>query len=187
MKYEGASAAAYDQAGPRGAATARERPAGGPLTLLSSDPERYRLSDTRVAVIGLGQVGLPTALLLCNAGFSVLGVDIDAEKVERIGQGQMPVLEEGLLRIAGEPSVSSNLRTATVPSSADIFVVAVGTPIESQTNAPDLSLLWDALDSLTPHLHAGNLVIVESTVPPGTCRRQVMPSDIGAEARSQVW
>ncbi len=175
MKHERASAAAYDQEWSRGAATARERPAGGPLTLLSTGPERYKLSDTRVAVIGLGQVGLPTALLLCNAGFSVLGVDIDAEKVERIGQGQMPVLEEGLLRIAGEPSVSSNLRTAMIPSSADIFVVAVGTPVEPQTNAPDLSLLWDALDSLTPHLRAGNLVIVESTVPPGTCRRQIMP------------
>ncbi len=175
MKYEGASAAAYDQAGLRGAATTRERPAGGPLTLLSSEPEPYRPSDTTVAVIGLGQVGLPTALLLCNAGFSVLGVDIDAEKVERIRQGQMPVLEEGLLQIAGEPSVSSNISTATIPSSADIFVVAVGTPIEPETNAPDLSLLWDALDSLTPHLHAGNLVIVESTVPPGTCREQVIP------------
>jgi len=175
MKYEGASAAAYDQVGTRRAPTTYERPAGGPLTLLSSDQERYKPSDTRVAVIGLGQVGLPTALLLCNAGFSVLGVDIDAEKVERIGQGQMPVLEEGLLHIAGEPAVSRNLRTATIPSSADIFIVAVGTPIEPESNAPDLSLLWDALDSLTPRLHAGNLVIVESTVPPGTCRRQIIP------------
>ncbi len=165
MEYERASAAAYDQAGPRRAATTTERLVRGPGVT----------SDTSVAVIGLGQVGLPTALLLCNAGFSVLGVDIDAEKVERIGQGQMPVLEEGLLHIAGEPSVSSNLRTATIPSSADIFVVAVGTPIEPETNAPDLSLLWDALDALTPHLQAGNLVIVESTVPPGTCRRQAMP------------
>jgi len=192
MKYEESSVTACDQYGPRRAAssslrtsydddgrrrhaTTCERPACGPGASRSSDPQRYKRSDTRVAVIGLGHVGLPMALLLCNAGFSVLGVDINAEKVERIGRGQMPAFEEELLRIADDPSVSSNLRTATRPSSADIFVVAVGTPIESQTKAPDLSLLWDALDSLTPHLHAGNLLIVESTVPPGTCRRQIMP------------
>ncbi len=128
-----------------------------------------------IVVIGTGYVGLPAALLLARAGHSVVGVDIDDNIVRAINDGILHIKEERLQAIMDEPTVQKNLRAQSAPCAADVFLIAVPTPLDERKKAADLSMVIEAINSLFPHLVAGNLVILESTVPPLTCRETITP------------
>ena len=127
-----------------------------------------------VCVMGLGYIGLPTASILAANGFKVLGVDISERVVDTVNSGQVHIDEPGLQTLVKAAIGSGNLRAAREPDKADIFIVAVPTPVMEDKRA-DLSCVTGAVKSLIPCLRAGNLIILESTSPPGTCRNVLVP------------
>jgi UDP-N-acetyl-D-mannosaminuronic acid dehydrogenase len=132
-------------------------------------------SSERVAVVGAGYVGLPLALLLARAGRQVLAVDTDQRKVQGINDGTLRLDEADLQALLLDVDVRAHLRAATTPEEADAFVIAVPTPVDQRKKVADLRSLEAALHSIVPVLQQGNLVIVESTIPPLTTRDVVTP------------
>jgi UDP-N-acetyl-D-mannosaminuronic acid dehydrogenase len=122
-----------------------------------------------ICVLGLGYIGLPTASVLATKGFKVKGVDTNRGVVETINKGDIHI-EEPDLDILVKSAVNSGNLTATVePEEADVFILAVPTPL-SDKKKPDLSFIETATDAIIPVLVKGNLVILESTSPVGTTK-----------------
>ena len=127
-----------------------------------------------VAVIGLGYIGLPTAATLANSGLEVIGIDVNPEIVETINQGDIHISEQGLDILVRAAVQRQSLRAATQVQIADIHIIAVPTPI-TPDKKPDLSYVEAAAKSIASVLRPGDLVILESTVPPRTCTGVVGP------------
>ncbi|MDB2318946.1 UDP-N-acetyl-D-mannosamine dehydrogenase [Gammaproteobacteria bacterium] len=125
---------------------------------------------TKVAVIGLGYIGLPTSIILAKNGFDVLGVDISSEVIETLKLGKAHIVEPGLEKSLSQVISSGSLQVNTAISPADIFIIAVPTPLKAD-NSPDLSYIESACEQIIPHLSSGNLVILESTSPIGTTEK----------------
>jgi UDP-N-acetyl-D-mannosaminuronic acid dehydrogenase len=123
-----------------------------------------------VCVMGLGYIGLPTASLLATKGFLVHGVDVNAHAVETINQGNIHIHEPDLDVMVRAAVNSGNLRAATEPIQADVFIIAVPTPIRPD-KSPDLSFVEAAARKIAPFVAEGNLVVLESTSPVGTTER----------------
>ena len=121
----------------------------------------------KVCVLGLGYIGLPTAALLASRGFRVTGIDINSVVVETVNAGRIHIVEPDLDKAVHEAIGSGRLRAAVSPVPADIFLIAVPTPL-SWDNKPVLDHVHAAAKSLAPHLQRGNLIILESTSPVGT-------------------
>lgn len=120
-----------------------------------------------VCVVGLGYIGLPTAIVSADAGLQVIGYDIDTRRVERINAGD-PVIEEPELAIRLRTSLQKHsFYAVSVISQADYFIICVPTPFTHNKQA-DLSYVWQAADTIATVLKAGNTIILESTVPVGT-------------------
>jgi len=129
----------------------------------------------KIIVIGCGYVGLPAAILLAKAGHKVVGVDTNMELVNKINGGEIHIEDEKLQTILREPSVRKNFIVTNKPDYGDVFIVAVPTPIDRRRKASDLSYVMNAIESILPFLRRENLVIIESTIPPLTCRKKVKP------------
>lgn len=122
-----------------------------------------------VAVLGLGYIGLPTAAALASRGVQVAGVDISVDTVASINRGEAPFVEPGLaVVVSGAVSTGSLTAQVTVPP-ASAYIVAVPTPFKDRYQ-PDLSYIRSAAESIAPKLRGGEVVILESTSPPGTTR-----------------
>lgn len=132
-------------------------------------------SQERVCVIGAGYVGLPLAVMLARNDYDVLCVDIQPRIVAAINAGRIPFAEQPLADAFDSDLVRRNLRAGAAPDPADIFVIAVPTPVDRRRRIADLSDVKSAVASIVPCLEPGNLVIVESTVPPLTCRNVILP------------
>jgi UDP-N-acetyl-D-mannosaminuronic acid dehydrogenase len=130
-----------------------------------SDDSRPPVPD--ICVLGLGYVGLPTAAMLAVNGLRVIGVDPKREVVEWINSGDAPVGEVGLKTLVQAAVNSGRLRAQTDPEPANAFIIAVPTPLRADRTA-DLSHVEQAARHILPYLRPGNLVVLESTVPPGT-------------------
>jgi len=128
----------------------------------------------KVCVIGLGYIGLPTASMLATHGFDVLGVDVNSEIVKIINNGGIHIEEPGLHTLVQAAIKSSKLKAATEPEPSDIFIIAVPTPFTKEKKA-DLGYIKSAAKSIAPLICKDNLVILESTSPPGTCRDLLEP------------
>ncbi|NLN93299.1 MAG: nucleotide sugar dehydrogenase [Candidatus Hydrogenedens sp.] len=128
----------------------------------------------KVCVLGLGYIGLPTATVLASHGFEVVGVDSNGRVAEIINRGEIHIEEPGLLEAAQAVVQSGKLRAATEPVPADAFIIAVPTPMDSNGQA-DMSCVLQAAKALLPHLRPGNLILLESTSPPGTSRDLLKP------------
>ena len=128
-----------------------------------------------IVVVGTGYVGLPAALLLAQAGHQVVGVDINENIVRAINEGVLHIKEAQLQAIMDEPVVRQNLRAQSTPCEADVFMIAVPTPLDARKKVAQMDYVRAAAESLVPYLRAGNLVILESTVPPLTCRDFLTP------------
>ncbi len=128
------------------------------------------LGFAKIVVVGTGYVGLPAALMWAKSGFHVVGVDINENVVRAINEGTMLLKEQELQDLLEDPVVKSNLIAATSATQADAFVIAVPTPVDRLKKVCDFSAVEAAIESICPFLQPGNLVILESTVPPRTCR-----------------
>jgi UDP-N-acetyl-D-mannosaminuronic acid dehydrogenase len=118
-------------------------------------------------MLGLGYVGLPTAAVFAVNGFRVIGVDPKHEVLDAINAGDVPIAEVGLKTLVQAAVNSGNLSAQAEPSPADAFIIAVPTPIRLDHTA-DLSFVKKAARSILPYLRSDNLVVLESTSPPGT-------------------
>ncbi|MBI2436115.1 MAG: nucleotide sugar dehydrogenase [Candidatus Hydrogenedentes bacterium] len=124
--------------------------------------------------MGLGYIGLPTASVLASNGFEVLGVDVSQHIVDTVNHGDIHIEEPGLHTVVQAAIQSGNLRAALEPEIADVFLLAVPTPLTREKQA-DMTYVRRAAESIVPYLKRGNLVILESTSPPGTCRELLKP------------
>lgn len=125
-----------------------------------------------VAVIGLGYIGLPTAAMLADAGHSVTGVDVDERRLRDIRDGCAHLTESDVRAFVRTALESGRLRvSAQLPAAADAYVICVPTP--SRHRAPDLQYVEQAAHAVAAHAQEGALVILESTVPPGTLEHVV--------------
>lgn len=126
------------------------------------------MNDTRtVAVVGLGYIGLPTAAILASNGWNVIGVDINTDTVNAVNRGEVPFVEPELGTAVAGAVTQGTLRAEKETPPADVFIVAVPTPF-AEGHAANLSYIEAAADAIAPQLHGGELVILESTSPPGT-------------------
>jgi UDP-N-acetyl-D-mannosaminuronic acid dehydrogenase len=132
-------------------------------------------SAERIAVIGGGYVGLPLALLFARSGRAVLVVDTDQRKVSGIQDGTLQLDESDVQALLTDPRVRANLNAGAVPQPADAFFIAVPTPADERMKVADLRSLEAALRSIVPVLARGNLVVIESTIPPLTTRDVATP------------
>jgi UDP-N-acetyl-D-mannosaminuronic acid dehydrogenase len=123
-----------------------------------------------ISVIGLGYIGLPTAVVLARAGHCVVGVDINSHVVDTVNKGQIHIVEPGLDMAVADAVASATLCAQSAPAAADVFVIAVPTPFRTGTNGipqPNIDYVLDAARSIAPVLRPGNLVLLESTSPVG--------------------
>lgn len=128
------------------------------------------MSINKVCFIGLGYVGLPTAALIASKGVQVHGVDINKEAVKTINSGKTHIEEADLQDIISSTIANGTLKADTKPEQADIFVIAVPTPFNTD-KSPDLSYVLKAGENIAPFLEKGNLVILESTSPVGATEK----------------
>ncbi len=137
---------------------------------------KLRARSARVAVVGLGYAGLPMAVEFAHAGFTCVGLDVDASRVDAVMRGVSPVsnvsdAEIAALRGAGQLTASTDAR---VLDSADVAVICVPTPLTGNRE-PDLRFVESAGASIAEHLHPGMLVVLQSTCGPGTTSRVLQP------------
>jgi UDP-N-acetyl-D-glucosamine dehydrogenase len=130
----------------------------------------------KIAVIGQGYVGLPLAMSAYEAGYQVIGIDNNLEKITALNQGISGI--EDLSDLKLKEALSSNRYRATdqigVVKESDVILVCVPTPLTID-HKPDLTYLLNAVESIAHNLKQGALIIVESTVEPGTTRKIVLP------------
>lgn len=121
---------------------------------------------TTIAVIGLGYIGLPTAAILASKGLDVVGVDVKQSTVDAVNRGEVPFVEPDLGTYLAGAVTQGNLTASTKTPAADAYIVAVPTPFKDD-HAADLSYIEAAADAIAPQLVGGELLILESTSPPG--------------------
>ena len=127
-----------------------------------------------VCVVGLGYIGLPTAAMFASRGISVLGVDVNGVVVDSLNRGQITIEEPGLPELVAEAAASGRLRASSSPEPADAFIIAVGTPVNDDDTA-DMRAVESAARAIVPCLKKGDVVVLESTSPPGTIQDLVCP------------
>src|SRR6202165_2416197 len=146
-----------------------------PAALFSELKNKIEQKQARVAVIGLGYVGLPLALLYTEQKFSVTGFDIDARKVSILAEGgsymfRIPATDIQAAKKRGFSATAEYSRLTDM----DAIIICVPTPL-NEYHEPDLSYITDTAKSIAPHLRAGHLVILESTTYPGTTEEILVP------------
>jgi len=128
----------------------------------------------KICVLGLGYIGLPTASTFATHGLDVVGVDVNAEVVAKLKNGDLHIYEPGLRTLVQAALRSGKLTIQSQPQPADAFVIAVPTPFYEDKRA-DLRAVISAAEAIVPHLRRGNLVVLESTSPPLTTSGLVRP------------
>lgn len=123
-----------------------------------------------VAFVGLGYIGLPTAVTLANSGVKVTGIDVNEEAVARINRGEVTIVEPGLEEALKSALESGNFTASTRPVHADAYVIAVPTPFTSDYDI-DMKFIYSAAESIAPLLEGDELVVLESTSPPKTTEK----------------
>jgi UDP-N-acetyl-D-glucosamine dehydrogenase len=138
--------------------------------------ERIQTRQARIAVIGCGYVGLPLAIRLAETGFGVIGIDVDEKRVRTLRAGTSPIMDVSQERLReqlqlGHFTASSDYEDLR---ETDVIFVTVPTPFD-KAKQPDLRFVVAAAEGIAPRLHAGQLVILESTTFPGTTDEVMRP------------
>ena len=135
--------------------------------------ETMKLIMEEICVIGMGYIGLPTALMLAANGNPVVGVDINAGLVETLNNGHVTFQEDGLEELFCK---ASDIRFTTAYPSANVYIVAVPTPFDNDTKKIDPTHVVSAVSSIMDVCPKGTIVIIESTVAPGTIEKHICPA-----------
>lgn len=138
------------------------------------EPAAPESSEHDVGVLGLGYVGLPTAAVLATNGRRVAGFDLRRDILDTINAGKIHIVEPELDALVRAAVLAGTLRAVPQPVPARTHLICVPTPITAD-HRPDLSHVESAANALVPVLRPGDLVVLESTVPPGTLRELVAP------------
>ncbi|MGH7829964.1 MAG: nucleotide sugar dehydrogenase [Candidatus Binatia bacterium] len=134
--------------------------------------EKIAQKDAKIAVLGLGFVGLPLTLRFAEAGYPALGLDVDGDKVAGVRKGISHVQDVFFKACYAHPIQAST--DFSLLREVDAAIICVPTPL-SKTRDPDLSLVLEAARTVAQHLHPGQLVVLESTTYPGTTREVLLP------------
>ena len=129
---------------------------------------------TKICVVGMGYIGLPTASILATHGFEVTGIEVSQAIIKEVGEGKTDINEPGLSILVKAAVKSRGLRCQEEAPEADVFIICVSTPY-NQNKTADLSCVIKAGTTIAPMIRKGNLVILESTVPPGTTEQVLQP------------
>jgi len=132
--------------------------------------EKIMDRSAEIAVIGLGYIGLPTAIMFANAGFKVIGYEIREEVVKKVNSGNSHIIEPEIEEMLKRAIENGNLRATSdkkAIAGKDVYIICVQTPLE-EDKTPDLSYLESAVRTTAESMKKGSLVIIESTVPPMT-------------------
>jgi UDP-N-acetyl-D-glucosamine dehydrogenase len=130
-----------------------------------------------VGVVGLGYVGLPLAVVLAEAGYRVLGVDVSGEKVHQINEGESYIADIPSMRLARAVDGGRLIAGQDYASLKDALAISICVPTPlRKTGDPDLAYILSAVEELAPHLGRGKAIVLESTTYPGTTREMVLPA-----------
>ena len=148
--------------------------------------EQINQRTARIAILGLGYVGLPLAVVFADAGFEVIGIDPDPRKVETVQRGESHIQDVPTEQVAR--LVAANKLHATTDFAAlrecQAVSICVPTPLR-KTGDPDLSFILNATEELKKYMHPGMVVVLESTTYPGTTREIMLPK-LGEECGLKV-
>jgi UDP-N-acetyl-D-glucosamine dehydrogenase len=139
--------------------------------------EKFKNKTAKLAVLGMGYVGLPFATVFASAGFEVTGIDPISDKMEKLNRGESYIMDvsaelvkklvaDGKLKGTSDYSVLQNI---------DAVAICVPTPLRN-TGDPDLSFIISAAEGIAPYVHPGMVVVLESSTYPGTTRELVLPT-----------
>lgn len=148
--------------------------------------EKLQNHTANVAILGLGYVGLPLAVVFAEAGFKVTGIDPDQRKVDTILRGEshiQDVSSNQVKRLVGQGKLSATTDFSAL-TLADAVSICVPTPLR-KTGDPDLSYILNATAELAKYMHPGMVVVLESTTYPGTTREILLPK-LGEEAGLKI-
>ena len=124
----------------------------------------------KVCFIGLGYIGLPTAIIAAKHGVTVTGVDINPKVVEMTNQGHLHIVEPGMEEMLQDVVKSGSLKASLTPEESDAYLIVVPTPFKGN-HEPDISYVEAATRSVLPYLKKGDLYVIESTSPVGTTEK----------------
>lgn len=124
----------------------------------------------KACFMGLGYIGLPTAIISSQHGINVCGVDINPKVVEKTNKGELHIVEPGLQDLLKKAVNSKNLVASTTPVESDVYLIVVPTPFKAK-HEPDISYVESATKTVIPFLKEGDLFIIESTSPVGTTEK----------------
>lgn len=144
-----------------------------PFPAKSAPSSGHKHSVKTICVVGLGYIGLPTASILADYGYHVLGVDVRPDVVATVNRGQIHIVEPHLDELVARVVRQGKLTASLQPCVADVFFLCVPTPINPDTTA-DLSYVESAARSIRRFVRPGSLIILESTSPPGTTEHVVV-------------
>ncbi|MFS8936462.1 UDP-N-acetyl-D-mannosamine dehydrogenase [Corynebacterium sp. c25Ua_89] len=125
------------------------------------------MTKQKVAFVGLGYIGLPTAVVMANSGVDVTGVDVNAANVEKINRGEVTIVEPGLQEELTAALSSGRFRATTEQVHADAYIIAVPTPFTDSYDV-DMKFIYSAAEAIAPQLVGDELIVLESTSPPQT-------------------
>ncbi|QFI64803.1 UDP-N-acetyl-D-mannosamine dehydrogenase [Qipengyuania flava] len=134
---------------------------------------------SKISIVGLGYIGLPTAAMFASRKVEVVGVDVSKKVVDTINRGEVHIVEPELDIVVRTAVREGLLRATTKPEPAEAFLIAVPTPFKGNGREPDLSYIEAASKAIAPVLQKGNLVVLESTSPVGAT--EAMAEWIAAE------
>lgn len=130
--------------------------------------------EKSICIMGLGYIGLPTAVMFANHGHKVHGVDINESAVEHLKNKQLHIEETGLQERLNEAIDVNGFTVSMTPKKADVFIIAVPSPIREDKTV-NVEYIRSATNAILPYIEKGNLIILESTVPPRTVQDVMIP------------
>jgi nucleotide sugar dehydrogenase len=140
--------------------------------------ERVKKGQINVVVVGIGRIGLPTAVTLAESGIKVIGVDTNNAVVSSVNQGMPQIdeagLKDALKRVINAGKFEATLDISSAVKNADVVIICVPTPVDESKN-PDYSVIQEVSKDLAEVMSRGTLVIVESTVAPGIVEDMIIP------------
>lgn len=128
------------------------------------------MTSPSVAFVGLGYIGLPTAVVMANSGVDVTGVDVNEANVERINRGEVTIVEPGLEEELKQAIESGTFRATTTQVHAQTYIIAVPTPFTDSYDV-DMKYIYSAAEAIAPMLEGDELIVLESTSPPLTTKK----------------
>ena len=134
--------------------------------------KRIQNSDVKISVIGLGRIGLPTAVAIARAGLSTVGVDINQEIVEFVNRGKLrindePGLEEALQKVLENKKITATTKISESVNEADIIIVCLPTPLANDSKKINYQYLLKGCAEIAKFMKRNSLIIIESTLGPG--------------------